>query len=241
MSSRPCWMRRRSCPAHRRRNTISNLGSLWPPGLTVEGLRLKQANDYTRKVRPRWQWLLPTFVELAGRSASNTEAMDSHIWEVWVENSWKFRIGIWVPPRCGRCCCAARPWRAGPWCGCRTASPRTRACTPIYSRNTDPTWSSLRRPAEAGPLSFTRSSRKESQRWRHCRLDHPSSYAIPGRRWTTPPAGPSCKRMSCLRLRLAYRARPRGRHPSYEILFVRPGSCPRTSSSSCMASTRSAS
>ncbi|HLA06744.1 MAG TPA: hypothetical protein VJ022_04815, partial [Anaerolineales bacterium] len=27
----------------------------------------------------------------------NTEAMDSHIWEVWVENSWKFRLGIWIP------------------------------------------------------------------------------------------------------------------------------------------------
>jgi hypothetical protein len=23
--------------------------------------------------------------------------MDSHIWEVWVENSWKFRLGIWIP------------------------------------------------------------------------------------------------------------------------------------------------
>ena len=28
------------------------------PGLIVEGLRLKQANDYARKVSPRWQWLL---------------------------------------------------------------------------------------------------------------------------------------------------------------------------------------
>jgi CDP-glycerol glycerophosphotransferase (TagB/SpsB family) len=27
----------------------------------------------------------------------NTEAMDSHIWEVWAENSWKFRLGIWIP------------------------------------------------------------------------------------------------------------------------------------------------
>jgi hypothetical protein len=23
--------------------------------------------------------------------------MDSHIWEVWVENSWKFRLGVWIP------------------------------------------------------------------------------------------------------------------------------------------------
>jgi hypothetical protein len=27
----------------------------------------------------------------------NTEAMDSHIWEVWAENSWKFRLGVWFP------------------------------------------------------------------------------------------------------------------------------------------------
>ena len=67
------------------------------PGLIVEGLRLKRANDYARKVRPRWQWLLSYLRRVGGSRRINTEAMDSHIWEVWAENSWKFRLGIWIP------------------------------------------------------------------------------------------------------------------------------------------------
>jgi hypothetical protein len=67
------------------------------PGLTFEGLRLKQANDYAGKVSPRWQWLLAYLRRVGGSRRINTEAMDSHIWEVWAENSWKFRLGIWLP------------------------------------------------------------------------------------------------------------------------------------------------
>jgi hypothetical protein len=67
------------------------------PGLTLEGLRLKQAEAYAKKVRPRWQWLLAYLRRVGGAWRINTEAMDSHIWEVWVENSWKFRLGIWIP------------------------------------------------------------------------------------------------------------------------------------------------
>ena len=67
------------------------------PGLTFEGLRLKQANDYSRKVSPRWQWLLAYLRRVGGSRRINTEAMGSHIWEVWVENGWKFRLGIWIP------------------------------------------------------------------------------------------------------------------------------------------------
>ncbi|MBM3181662.1 MAG: hypothetical protein FJZ86_15125 [Chloroflexi bacterium] len=67
------------------------------PGLTFEGLRLKQANDYARKVSPRWQWLLAYLRRVGGSRRINTEAMDSHIWEVWAENGWKFRLGIWIP------------------------------------------------------------------------------------------------------------------------------------------------
>jgi hypothetical protein len=66
-------------------------------GLTFEGLRLKQADDYARKVSPRLQWLLAYLRRVGGSWRINTEAMDSHIWEVWVENSWKFRLGIWIP------------------------------------------------------------------------------------------------------------------------------------------------
>lgn len=66
-------------------------------GLTIEGLRLKQANEYAKKVQPRIQWLLAYLRRVGGSRRINTEAMDSHIWEVWAENSWKFRLGIWIP------------------------------------------------------------------------------------------------------------------------------------------------
>ena len=67
------------------------------PGLVIEGLRLKQANEYARKINPRWQWLLGYLRRVGGSRRINTEAMDSHIWEVWAENGWKFRLGVWIP------------------------------------------------------------------------------------------------------------------------------------------------
>ena len=67
------------------------------PNLTFEGLRIKQANNYTKRVQPRLQWLLAYLRRVGGSRRINTEAMDSHIWEVWAENSWKFRLGIWIP------------------------------------------------------------------------------------------------------------------------------------------------
>jgi len=67
------------------------------PGLVFEGLRLKQVNGYAEGYKPRLQWLLAYLRRVGGSWRINTEAMDSHIWEVWVENSWKFRIGIWIP------------------------------------------------------------------------------------------------------------------------------------------------
>src|SRR5688572_11994639 len=67
------------------------------PGLTFEGLRLKDANRYATTYRSRLQWLLAYLRRVGGSWRINTEAMDSHIWEVWVENGWKFRLGIWIP------------------------------------------------------------------------------------------------------------------------------------------------
>jgi hypothetical protein len=67
------------------------------PGLTFEGLRLKEANSYATQYKPRMQWLLAYLRRVGGSWRINNEAMDSHIWEVWVENGWKFRIGIWIP------------------------------------------------------------------------------------------------------------------------------------------------
>ncbi len=66
-------------------------------GLTIEGLRLRQANAYAQRVQPRLQWLLAYLRRVGGSRRINTAAMDSHIWEVWAENSWKFRFGIWLP------------------------------------------------------------------------------------------------------------------------------------------------
>ena len=71
------------------------------PGLTFEGLRLKQANAYAKKVRPRAQWLLAYLRRVGGSWRINNEAQDSHIWEVWAENTWKFRLGIWTACRAG--------------------------------------------------------------------------------------------------------------------------------------------
>lgn len=67
------------------------------PGLTFEGLRLKQAQQYANRFHPRWQWLLAYLRRVGGSWRINTQAMDSHIWEVWAENGWKFRLGIWLP------------------------------------------------------------------------------------------------------------------------------------------------
>src|SRR5215813_244421 len=66
-------------------------------GLTIEGLRLKQANNYAKKVQPRLQWLLAYLRRVGGSRRINTEAMDSHIWEVWAENGSRFRLAIWLP------------------------------------------------------------------------------------------------------------------------------------------------
>ncbi len=67
------------------------------PGLIFEGLRLKQADDYAKKVSPRLQSLFIYLRRVGGSRRINTEAMDSHIWEVWAENGWKFRLGVWIP------------------------------------------------------------------------------------------------------------------------------------------------
>lgn len=66
-------------------------------GLHFEGLRLKQANAYARTYRPRAQWLLGFLRRVGGSWRINTAAMDSHVWEVWAENSWRFRVALWIP------------------------------------------------------------------------------------------------------------------------------------------------
>jgi hypothetical protein len=67
------------------------------PGLHFESLRLDEAERYARAFHPRLQWLLGYLRRVGGSWRINTAAMDSHIWEVWAENSWRFRIGVWLP------------------------------------------------------------------------------------------------------------------------------------------------
>ena len=67
------------------------------PGLSFEGLRLKQANAYAQKVDARRQWLLGYVRRVSGSWRVNREAQTSHMREVWAENSWRFRLGVWLP------------------------------------------------------------------------------------------------------------------------------------------------
>lgn len=52
------------------------------PGLIVEGLRLKEARRYTQTTAPTTQWWLHFLRRVGGSKRINTEAMDSHIWQV---------------------------------------------------------------------------------------------------------------------------------------------------------------
>jgi hypothetical protein len=66
-------------------------------GLSFEGLRMRQLEQFARTHRPRLQWLLGYLRRVGGSWRINSAAMDSHVWEVWTENSWKFRLGAWLP------------------------------------------------------------------------------------------------------------------------------------------------
>ncbi len=55
------------------------------PGLHVEGLRLKQANDYFSTVNATEQWWLNFLRRVGGSSKINPEAMDSHVQQVGYE------------------------------------------------------------------------------------------------------------------------------------------------------------
>jgi hypothetical protein len=65
------------------------------PGLVVEGLRLDKAQAYARQVSPEVQWWLHFFRRVGSSNRINTEAMDSYIWEVAVEEG---RRRKWLMP-----------------------------------------------------------------------------------------------------------------------------------------------
>lgn len=66
-------------------------------GLIVEGLRLTKAEHYAKTFKPRLQWLLAFLRRVGASWRINLDAEDSHIWEVWKENSMKFRICVLIP------------------------------------------------------------------------------------------------------------------------------------------------
>lgn len=62
------------------------------PGLTVEGLRLDQVNAYAKKVHPEIQWWLQTLRRVGSSDRINTQAMDSYVDQIAVEEGWKRRM-----------------------------------------------------------------------------------------------------------------------------------------------------
>ncbi len=62
------------------------------PGLVIEGLRLKQANTYAAQVNPEVQWWLNFFRRVGSSNRINTEAMDSYVHQVAVEEGWRRRM-----------------------------------------------------------------------------------------------------------------------------------------------------
>jgi hypothetical protein len=62
------------------------------PGLTVEGLRLKQARQYADEASPDLQWWLAFLRRVGSSNRINTEAMDSYIRQVAVEEPNRRRL-----------------------------------------------------------------------------------------------------------------------------------------------------
>ena len=52
------------------------------PGLTIEGLRLKEVKDYLNDYKPSTQWWFNFFRRVGASKKINTEALDSHIHQV---------------------------------------------------------------------------------------------------------------------------------------------------------------
>lgn len=62
------------------------------PNLVIEGLRLGDANAYAAKHAPETQWWLNFFRRVGSSNQINTEAMDSYVRQVAVEEGWRRRI-----------------------------------------------------------------------------------------------------------------------------------------------------
>jgi hypothetical protein len=63
-------------------------------GVIVEGMRLKEANTYTKQNSPEIQWWLHFLRRVGSSSRINTEAQDAYLDQVAVEEGWKRRTLI---------------------------------------------------------------------------------------------------------------------------------------------------
>jgi hypothetical protein len=61
-------------------------------GLIIEGLHLDQANAYAKRVHPEIQWWLQTLRRVGSSNRINTQAMDSYIDQIAIEEGWKRRL-----------------------------------------------------------------------------------------------------------------------------------------------------
>jgi CDP-glycerol glycerophosphotransferase (TagB/SpsB family) len=61
------------------------------PGVTVEGIRLKQANAYAAQKLPEMQWWLHFLRRVGSSGRINTEAQDAYVSQVAAEEGWKRR------------------------------------------------------------------------------------------------------------------------------------------------------
>ena len=62
------------------------------PGLQVEGVRYRQANQYAFHKNPELQWWYSFLRRVGSSNRINTQAMDSYVRQVAVEEGWKRRI-----------------------------------------------------------------------------------------------------------------------------------------------------
>lgn len=67
-------------------------GRFGRPNLEIEGLRLQDANAYYATRSPETQWWLNFFRRVGSSNRINTEAMDSYVRQVAVEEGWRRRI-----------------------------------------------------------------------------------------------------------------------------------------------------
>ena len=153
------------------------------PGLTIEGLRLKQARAVFREqVNPTAQWWLHFLRRMGGSNRINVEAlMDGHMRQMAGEASPRRRMLLPADPAGDRRCCAARRRCAAGSSRPRTASAPT--CTPTCSSTTSRTWSSPARPAGAWTASCCAQAARRGVKTRrgHRRVGQPSSsYRLPG-------------------------------------------------------------